>query len=68
MTGASAFLSAIYISTKREIPLFGCTLHDDDEILKNDQERNNISFQKPNSAVPAIDRKQRLFIKKASNS
>jgi hypothetical protein len=33
MTGASAFLSAIHISTKREIPLFGSTL-DDDEILK----------------------------------
>jgi len=33
MTGASAFLSAIHISTKSKISLFGSTL-DDDEILK----------------------------------
>eukprot|EP01035_Chromulina_nebulosa_P062668 gene62668-85700_t len=32
-TGASAFLSTMYTSTKSKIPLFGSTL-DDDEILK----------------------------------
>ena len=77
MTGASAFLSAIYISTKREIPLFGSTL-DDDEILKMTKKgiskakfscsSKQLIESKDFSSAQLVESKERLVESKASEA